>query len=64
MADRPSCTSCVFADPQIGDEGEPFLNCRRFPPSFFAFDPGDGEAVQAWPQVSETDWCGEHEAVG
>lgn len=55
-----SCSTCEFADPGVGDEGELLVHCRRFPPQLFVLD---GETTQAWPQPHHGDWCGEYRAV-
>lgn len=56
MTPTPSCTTCTFGAPAVGDDETPFLNCRRYPPQVGAVD---GEPAIVWPQVTEGDWCGE-----
>jgi hypothetical protein len=52
-----SCASCRFSHIQ---PDSPFLECRRRPPFLI----GVGEKVeQAWPVVSNEDWCGDEEPV-
>lgn len=51
-----SCATCVFAEPCIGDDDRPRMDCRRYPPGVI-FD-GASPAI-VWPQVGDGDWCGE-----
>lgn len=53
-----TCANCAFADPRM-EEGEPVLQCRRYPPAVLVYD---GEAVKVFPGVEESDWCGEWRA--
>lgn len=49
-----TCGSCRFFDRPMGE-------CRRYAPSHE--DDGSGEhtnATAVWPEVSDTDWCGDH----
>lgn len=52
------CSNCEFSAPTIVSDG-PIVECRRYPPQVFV-DPVQGDAVQAFPNVGEHDWCGEH----
>jgi hypothetical protein len=45
---QPTCDQCLFYKPDDETTGE----CRRRPPL----------ASHSWPEVSDHDWCGEHEA--
>lgn len=53
---NPSCVTCRYADPAITDDNQPIVRCRRLPPQVFSHG---GDVCQCWPQVDETDWCGE-----
>lgn len=54
----PSCTDCRFAEPVLDeDNGNPFLQCRRYPPSME--ETNDGELTVQFPSVLGADWCGE-----
>lgn len=60
MADQENqqtCETCAYADPHIGDNGIPFLECHRYPPHIIH---PEGEPLMMWPQVHDGDWCGEH----
>lgn len=48
----PACETCRFAVQNVLS-----LSCRRYPPQITA---RVGQAPQIWPQVSKSDWCGEH----
>jgi hypothetical protein len=52
------CDECAFHEPAVMDEG-PVIECRRYPPIVTADASNDQPMVQAWPQMSATDWCGE-----
>jgi hypothetical protein len=60
-----SCADCRYSQIDHDDDGSfedgPLLRCHRFPPQTFGLD---GSAAQTWPNVTETDWCGEHAAAG
>lgn len=51
-----SCAECVYAVPMMCGE-DLVLSCRRFPPQIFWTD--QSIAVQSWPHVDGSDWCGE-----
>lgn len=56
-----SCTDCRFSEPVLDEhDGEPFLQCRRYPPSIG--ETADGEIVVEFPAVTGETWCGEHSA--
>lgn len=52
------CSTCNYSAPTIGDDSEPVLKCRRFPPVLFVLD---GQPTQAFPDA--VDPCGEHSEV-
>lgn len=52
-----SCSTCTFMSIEVGDDAEPRMDCRRFPP-IVTDDDGEG-LVNVWPQVRDEDWCGE-----
>jgi hypothetical protein len=60
-----SCADCRYSQIDHDDDGSfedgPLLRCHRFPPQLLALD---GDVAQSWPNVTETDWCGEHAAAG
>ena len=61
MSERPpevECGTCQYAEPTIGTDEQPFLECRRYPPTVMWVD-RDGEPLRTWPSVSGDDWCGE-----
>lgn len=55
MDEHPTCGTCAFAAPCV-DDGEPYVQCRRFPPTVIVVD---GETACGFPTVTEEDWCGE-----
>lgn len=48
---RPTCGDCRF----FSSRGQ---SCRRYPPTLW-YDVGNLQRVQAFPNVSESMWCGE-----
>lgn len=52
-----SCRTCRWAEATVLEDG-PVIECRRFPPQLVV--PEEGDVLQAWPQVTDQDWCGEH----
>lgn len=56
-----SCVSCRHANPVAeGSDGEPFVECRRFPPVIVVVD---GDLVRLFPTVDADDWCSEHDPL-
>jgi hypothetical protein len=59
-----SCPSCCYSqvdhEDDNGFDDGPLLRCHRFPPTVIALG---GELVQTWPNVKETDWCGEYQLI-
>lgn len=54
---RPTCSTCTYLDPTVGEDGEPRADCRRWPPVLIVLD---GYPTKVLPQVDSDDWCGEH----
>lgn len=53
------CATCYFFRRA---HGRPVMGlCRKFPPQVALAVNGCTRTV--WPEVSETDWCGEHATV-
>lgn len=73
MIRTQTCAFCRFADPSVVDfdsRGEanpsPVLLCHRYPPAMIGTgvidsERGTTDAAMAFPQVQETDWCGEYQ---
>lgn len=53
-----SCTGCKYAEPAIGDDDVPRLDCHRYPPVVAGWSP-DGDVTEMYPMVGGDDWCGE-----
>jgi len=52
-----TCANCRYSDPRIGDDGDPYLRCRRYPPVVTMLD--GPEPVSVFAQTSSDEWCGE-----
>lgn len=57
MVSDPSCSDCRYAHVTFQDDGDPGMECRRYPPTFFVIL---DEPVQAFPTIDSEMWCGEH----
>jgi hypothetical protein len=52
-----SCGNCRYSDPRIGDDGTPYLRCRRYPPVLSVL--GGDEPLSVFSQTDADEWCGE-----
>lgn len=59
------CCNCIHwrVTKDSATPGESEGECRRFPPSPFPFNQGDGAWRWAFPIVREGHWCGEFEDI-
>lgn len=57
-AEGERCTSCRFAEPAVGDDDQPRLDCHRYPPVVVGYN-DEGTITEMYPCVNGTDWCGE-----
>jgi len=55
----PTCLTCVHSGKTLLDDGEPLMECHRYPPQLFHSEE-DGAVRQAYPTIREDDWCGEY----
>ena len=58
MANQKTCDACRFFD-RFYESCKAGL-CRREPPRIIGKG-DDGYLIANWPQVTDADWCGEHQ---
>jgi len=51
------CRVCRWYEQLNPNDPNPFGLCHRYPP--FVFFGDDPEDYVAWPEVEQSDWCGE-----
>jgi hypothetical protein len=56
-----TCGTCRYSDPRIGDDGDPYLRCRRYPPVVTMLDAT--EPLSVFSQTDAAEWCGEWKAA-
>lgn len=59
--EQPDCATCRFTEVRVLDDGDPALDCRRYPPQVI-FCSDKNEPVTIWPQIEAGEWCGEWKA--